>query len=226
MDPGDGRKFTEGEARQAVANAPKPGESVELTEEDKKRKAEIDKQNAEITAKNEKIKAGDAIAAKAFQEGKAAKQAKNYDLAIAKFNEGIEAVPDFVGTTPILLSLKMESLKDKGFLIYKEGTAAADPTMRKAKFEEANKSYDDGLAVFQQAMGILSQAEATTEPVELKRRDVLKHDLYALAAEIHRLKVAGGVDVTKIAEATTTFAEYLAIENDPEVKKLDANEAW
>ncbi len=220
MDPGDGRKYTEAEARQVASNTPKPGESASdgLSDEQKKANAEIDKKNAEITAKNEKIKAGDAIATKSFQEGKAAKEAKNYDLAVAKFNEGIEAVPDYVGSTPILLSLKMEALKDKGFLVYREGVATTDPAMRKAKFEQANKSYEDGLAAFQQAVGILSRAEATTDPVEQKRRDVLKHDLYAVASEIHRLKVAGGVDLSKIEEANTVIADYMALENDPAVK--------
>jgi len=79
LEPGDGRKYTEAEARQAAANAPKSGgsESGGVSEEDKKQNADIEKKNAEITAKNEKIKSADQTAANAYKEGKAALEANN-----------------------------------------------------------------------------------------------------------------------------------------------------
>lgn len=220
MDQGDGRKYTEAEARQAAANAPKTGgsESGGLTDEQKNANAEIERKNAEITAKNEKTKSADQIAAKAYDEGKAALKAENYDLAIVKFSEGILAVPDFVGSTPILLNLKMEALKNKGFKLYLEGAKSGDATIKKAKFEEANKAYDDALVGFQDALGIMSRAGAATDPAEQKRRDTLKHDLYLVAAETHRLKVAGGVDQSKITEAVAVITDYLTLENDPALK--------
>lgn len=220
MDQGDGRKYTEAEARQAAANAPKTdgSESGGLTDEQKNANAEIARKNAEITAKNEKTKSADQIAAKAFEEGKIASKAQNYDLAIAKFDEGIAAVPDFVGSTPILLNLKMEALKSKGYKFYLEGAKSGDTTIKKAKFEEANKAYDAGLAAFQMAMGVITKAEATNDAGELKRRDKMKYELYIVAAEIHRLKAAGGVDVTKLDEAVTVISDYIALENDPDLK--------
>jgi tetratricopeptide (TPR) repeat protein len=102
--------------------------------------------------------------------------------------------------------------------LYKEGATSTDMTLRKAKYEEANKAYDEALASFQDAMGVISRADAVTDPAEQKRREVVKHDLYAVAAEIHRLKIAGGVDQSKIAEANTVIADYLALETNPEVK--------
>lgn len=220
MNPGDGKKYTEAEARQAATGAQNSGgpESGGLSEEQKTQQADYEKKNAEITAKNEKIKNADATAIKANSEGQAALKAENYDLAIAKFNEGIAAVPDFVGSTPILINGKVLALKGKGFKLYKEGATSTDIALRKAKYEEANKAYDEGLAGFQDALGILSKAEASTDPAEQKRRDTLKHDLYAVAAEIHRLKVAGGVDQSKIADANTVITEYLALETNPELK--------
>ena len=220
LDTGDGRKYTEAEARQAATNTPKSDgtESGGLTEDQKKQQEDFEKKNAEITAKNEKIKNADATAIKANAEGQAALKAENYDLAVAKFNEGIAAVPDYVGSTPILINGKTLALKGKGFKLYKEGATSPDMALRKAKYEEANKAYDEALAGFQDAMGIISKAEASSDPAEQKRRDLLKHDLYAAAAEIHRLKVAGGVDQSKIAEASTVIADYLALETNPELK--------
>ncbi|MFN0278737.1 MAG: tetratricopeptide repeat protein [Pyrinomonadaceae bacterium] len=219
VQPGDGRKFTEAEARQAVANAPKgESDSGGLTDEQKKEQAEFEKKNADITSKNERTKAADAVAAKAFEEGKAASKAENYDLAIAKFNEGIAAVPDFVGSTPILVSLKMDALKTKGFKLYKEGATSGDSAVKKAKFEEANKIYDEALADFTVGLEVIKRAPAATDPAEQKRRDSLKHSLYVVATEVHRLKVIGGVDQSKTAEASAVIGEYLALETDPAAK--------
>jgi len=217
---GDGRKYTEAEAKQAAAGAPKSDGSKPAgpSVEEKKQQEEFEKKNAEITAKNEKIKNADATAIKANTEGQAALKAENYDLAATKFSEGIAAVPDYVGSTPILINGKMLALKGKGYKLYREGAALTDLAVRKAKYDEANKAYDEALASFQDAIGILSHAEASTDPVEQKRREKLKHDLYAAAAEIHRLKVAGGVDQSKIAEADTVITDYLALETDPEAK--------
>jgi tetratricopeptide (TPR) repeat protein len=220
VNPGDGRKYTEAEARQAAAIEQNSGGSKSggASDEEKAQQAEFAKKNEEIIAKNEKIKNADATAARANTEGQAALKAENYDLAVAKFSEGIAAVPDFVGSTPILINGKMLALKGKGFKLYKEGASAPDMAVRKAKFEEANKAYDEALAGFQDAIAVILRAEASIDPAEQKRRDVLKHDLYAAAAEIHRLKVAGGVDQSKIAEANTVINDYLTLETNAELK--------
>ena len=221
MNPGDGRKWSEAEVRKGVSVSAKSGDSgsAVATDDEKKAQADFEKKNAEISAKNEKIKGADAIAVKSNAEGNAALKAENYDLAIAKFSEGIAAVPDFIGSTPILLNGKMIALKAKGFKLYKEGATSADATLKKAKYEEANKAYDDALAAFQEAVAVIKRAEATTDAAEQKRRDTLRSDLYAAATEIHRLKVVGGVDLTKAADANAVITDYIALEADP-AKKL------
>lgn len=221
MLPGDGRKFTEAEVRDAIANRGTGNSGGELSPEDKKKKEEYDKQVAEINAKNEKIKARDAIASKSNDEGRAALTAKNWDVAIAQFSAGVEAVPDFVGSTPIMLLGKMLALKGKGFDIYRAGAALGDMAARREKYNEANKYYDDGLAAFAQALEVLKAAPAPADAVEQKKRDGIKTELYANAAEIHRIKAMGGVDVSRTAEAAKVFTEYIALETDP-ARKLQA----
>ncbi|MBK8465771.1 MAG: tetratricopeptide repeat protein [Chloracidobacterium sp.] len=223
MYPGDGRKFTEAEARQGAA-ASKPGDAgSEISEEERKAQAELAKKNEEINAKNEKTKNADAIATRANKEGYTALKADppNFDLAISKFSEGIEAVPDYVDSTPIMLNGKIEALKGKGHLIYKEGTATADRDLRRAKWDEANKSYDEGLEGFQRAIALLKTAAPTTDTVLSKRRETVRLSLYTVATEIHRLKAVTGVDVTKTAEASAIVTEYIALEPDLG-KKLEA----
>ena len=235
MYPGDGRKYTEAEAKKGAADIARSEDGTGPTEEEKKAQAEIDKKNAEIEANNEKIKNADAIATKANSEGYAAlseavtaSKAGNsalaltkYSDAIAKFKEGIDAVPDFVDSTPIMLNGKIDALKGKGHLFYKEGAVLADRDARKVKWDEANKLYDEALAGFQQAMAIFKAASPTTDAALIKRRETITLSLYSIAAEIHRLKGVTGVDASKVAEASTIYGEYIALLADP-VKKIEA----
>ena len=223
MNPGDGHKFTEAEARKGVAEATKSGDANSAADEEENRKrAEDEKKNAEIDARNKKVQNADAVALKSNSEGKAALDAENYDLAIAKYSEGVDAVPDFVGSTPIMLTGKMLALKGKGYKIYKEGATSSDTTTKTAKYADANKLYDDALAAFQPALAVIKAAPPTTDAVELKRREATTLNLYAAATEVHRLKA--GLDPSKIAEASTVFAEYIAMLTDP-AKKIDAQMA-
>ena len=231
MTPGDGSKLSEEEVRKgARTKAPAsngPGDTSsppQPTAEEKKQQEEFAKKNAEITDKNKKIQASDEIAKKSNEEGNAALKAENYDLAISKFSEGVAAVPDYVGSTPILLNGKVVALKAKGFKVYREGATQPDPEVRKTKYQEANKYYDDALAAFQQAINVIKTAEAAADPAEAKRRDVLQTDLHAAATEIHRLKAVSGVDTTKAADAEKVITAYVAMETDP-AKKLAAQMA-
>ena len=225
LAPGDGGKLTEEDVRKgAVAKAPAANGPAEPTAEDKKAQAEFEKKNAEIIDKNKKIQASDETARKSNEEGNAALKAENWDLAIAKFSEGVAAVPDYVGSTPILLNGKVIALKSKGFKAYREGATQADPQVRITKYQEANKSYDDALAAFQDAINLIKNAEAATDPADKKRRETLTADLYAAATEIHRLKAVSGVDTTKADDAEKVINAYIAMETDP-AKKLAAQMA-
>lgn len=220
VDEGDGRKLTEAEVREVLASAaniPAGG----LSAAQKKQQEELAKKNAEITEKNKKVQEGDAIASKANSEGIAALKAKNYEAAIAKFDEGVAAVPDFVGSTPVMLNGKMVAHKARAYDTYKEGAASADAALRKSKYEAANKDYDAGLAAFAQAMTVIKNAPAATDPTDQKNRASITAEILSNAMEIHRLKAVGGVDTTKGKEAAEVFGAYIAVETDP-AKKLTA----
>ena len=221
VNEGDGRRLSEAEARDAarLASTVAPGGLTETQKADaQKQREDFAKKNAEIKAKNEKMQADDEIARKADVEGKAALKEKNWDLAVAKFSEGIAAVPDYIGSTPVLLLGKMTALKNRGFDRYVEGAKSGDGTIRLEKYGLAKKEYNDALAAYAQAVDIIKKAEATADPKEQTFRKAVTTDLYATVIEVHRLMAVGQVDSTRVGEAETIIREYLAIETDPAKK--------
>jgi tetratricopeptide (TPR) repeat protein len=216
---GDGRKLTEDEVREVVA-AVGTG-TGQMTEEDRKKQAELEKKNAEIAAKNRQIQESDAVASKANTEGIAALKAGDYTLAINKFTEGVAAVPDYVGSTPVLLNGKMVALKARGHNIYKEGATSPDANVRRERYEVANRDYDEALAAYEQAMQVIKNAPAPTDAAGQKQRQNLTLELMSNAMEVHRLKAVSGVDTTKGKAAEAIFEQYFAVETDP-VKKTAA----
>lgn len=209
--PGDGRKLTEAEARSGAASA---GNAGQMTEAEKKAREELIAKNAAIAANNEKIKNADEVARKSVEAGRDALKANDWDTAIARFGEGAAAVPDFVGSTPILLNGKMAALKGKGYAFYKEGASSPDPAVRKAKYEQANKLYDEALVAFKQAIEVIDKAEPSADAAETTRRNAMRSDLYALATELHRLKAVGNIDTTKTDDAQQVVMTYVGFETD------------
>jgi tetratricopeptide (TPR) repeat protein len=212
VNEGDGRKLTEAEAREAAKGAmaaPAGGTS----EADKKAQAELAAKNAEIMKKNEKLQADDETARRANTEGKAALAAKDWNLAIAKFDEGIAAVPDYVGSTPILIAGKMIALKSRGFDLYVQGAKATEASAKIEKYNAAKKEFLAALAAYTQAADIVKK-DTSTDPKDQALRKSIMNDLYLTAIEVHRLMAVAQVDTTHTAEAEALINEYLAQETD------------
>lgn len=217
VNEGDGRKLTEAEVREAAkgaAEAPAGGPS----EADKKAQAELAAKNAEILKKNQKLQADDETARRANTEGKAALAAKDWDLAISKFDEGITAVPDYVGSTPILIAGKMIALKSRGFDLYVQGAKSTEASVKIEKYNAAKKEFLAALASYTQAADIVKK-DTSADPKDQALRKSIMNDLYLTAIEVHRLMAVAQVDTTHTAEAEALINEYVAQETDP-VKKI------
>ena len=219
---GDGKVLTEDEAK-SLANQALPAEGEQLSEAQKKEIEELNKKNAEIEARNNKIKQGDETVRRAEAEGKAALAAKNWDLAIAKYSEGIEAVPDYVGSTPVLMNGKLVAHRNRGYNLYLEGAQSKEAPVRLAKYADAKKEFDEAIKTFEAARVILKTAGPGTDPNEQKFRASVAHELLTNAVEVYRLEAVGQVNTTRTAEAGPLFEEYIAAETDP-VKKLKARQ--
>ncbi|HXH68877.1 MAG TPA: tetratricopeptide repeat protein, partial [Pyrinomonadaceae bacterium] len=171
----------------------------------------------EVTAKNEKNKNNDALIQKAFSEGNNAFKEKNYDLAISKFDEGINAEPDFVGSAPVLLNAKGAVLKDKGFASYSQGAKSTDAALKASMFESAKKDWNAAMDSYSKGLAILKTATAPDAAAQ-KSYDANKMNLLNNLVEVHRLMSKSGVDKSKATEAKAAYEQYFAVETDAALK--------
>lgn len=220
---GDGKKLSEEEVRQALAAPATPGSNTagapQLSADDKKKLDEQNKLIEEIKVKNERKKNSNAITQKALEEGDKAFKAKNYDLAITKFDEGIAADPEFAGSAPILLNYKAAALKERGFGLYKQ-SATADAATKAANFENARKDYLQAISAFDKGLNILKTASSTDAATQ-KKYESSKNDILTNYVEVYRLMTRLGGDTSKSKEAIPIFEQYTAVETDA-AKKLKA----
>ena len=226
---GDGKRYTEEEARQILAAPKKSGgnttdaaansNSKPATAEEiaaaKKAQAEYEKQKAEIEARNEKVKNINQVVDKALSEGKAAFDAKNYDLAITRYAEGYSADPEFAGTAPVFLNNKALTLKLRGYDSYKK--SATDTANKAALMESAKKDFSEAISDFNKSLTVLKAATTTDAKLQ---KDYESYRRVALAGlvETHRLMLGTRADQTRGKEALAALEEYIALEADPALK--------
>lgn len=156
--PGDGTRWTEEQVRSAATN---PG-GGELTEEQKKELAELEKKRAEIEAKNQKAQEFNEIINKALEEGRKAFETKNWDVAVIKFREGYEAGPDFLGSAPGFLNNVALTLQQRGVENYNASVKSSDATEKADLREKAAKDFVEGLTAAGKALKLVETGEAGT----------------------------------------------------------------
>lgn len=217
LDEGDGRKLTEAEVRTAITQGTAAGggsSSGQLTAEQKKQMAEEQAKIDAIKAKNAKAESNNTLIAAALKEGNAAYEAKNYDVAVAKYTEGIQVDPDFAGSAPILLNNKGTVLRARAIQVYNQNVKSTDPTAKLAALKSVRQDFSDSIASFEQSWNILK----TANPADVGDPKTLeggKAGALSGAAETFRLMaLTEQVDDTKTATARTMIPEYLAMETD------------
>ncbi|MBA3334669.1 MAG: carboxypeptidase regulatory-like domain-containing protein [Acidobacteria bacterium] len=226
LNEGDGKRLAEDEVRKALADtstaaaAPVGGKPAELTAEQKKQQAEYDKQVADVTSKNKKIEQSTTIIKTSLEEGSKAFEAKNFDLAIAKFDEGYNADPDFAGTAPVLLNNKSSVLINRATINYNLGVKNPDAAAKKAAMDSVKADYANAVTASDKAIKLLTGATAPDATVQ-KNYDANKFQALANRKEAYRLMTKTGADRTKGKETLTAFSEYIALETDAK-KKSDA----
>jgi len=207
---GDGKIPTEEEIRAAL-NSVSTTPTNELTAEEKKQQEEIAKKNAEITAKNERIKGANEVINRSISEGKKAYDAGDWDTAIAKFDEGYNADPDFPGTAPVFLNNKADALKQRAISHYKK--IATDAANKPSLMEAAKKDFMESINATQKAVDILKSATSTEANVQ-KGYDTNRNVAYSIMTDAYRLLIETRADESKAPEAAQTVDAYMAIEPD------------
>lgn len=235
---GDGKVLTEEEVRAALSGNGKPAQQNtaqttaqptaeqpaaqktdqpqrQPTEKEiadaKKAKAEYDKQVADVTAKNQKIEKNTSVINAALKDGSSAFDAKNYDLAIAKFDEGYNADPEYAGSAPILLNNKALALRLRGFDAYKQSTT--DAANKAALMEKAKKDFTDAADAGQKGLTILKGATTTDANLQ-KEYAASKYNTLTNLVEVYRLMILTKADTTKSKEAMAVYQEYFEVEPD------------
>ena len=212
VSEGDGRRFTEEEARAAAKNetpAAASGGGGE-TEEQKKARAELEKKNAEIMAKNKQAEDANKVVNAALKAGEAAFVAKNYDAAIAEFDKGVAADPNFAGSAPPLLNYKGVAHQRRAMATY---NAAADAAARTAAAGTIKADLDAAVAAFNRGLEIL-KTDGPASGVEPARLNLTRTQLLANLLEAHGIGGRLAPDPTRDAAAAAVLEQYVAAEPD------------
>lgn len=213
LDPGNGRKLTETEAKSFAASGPSDsGGTTQLSAEDKKKMEEAKKKNAEIEEANKKITSANETVNRTFKAGNEALTAKKYDEAIALYDEGINADPTHPGA-PSLMTNKSVALRARGVDRFNAALKATDDATKTSGLEAAKKDFKDAADAATKAVEMLKAQTPPTDPAAQKSFEANKYFALAARAEAMRL-YAGKVDPTQSDAAIAAYQEYMAAETD------------
>lgn len=213
LSPGDGKRLTRADIKTLMANnsGGTTGGGKESAEARAKR-ADLLKKNEEITASNKKAEESNAVVERTFKAGNAALQAKNYDLAITQYNEGIAADPEHPGA-PALMTNKTLALSARAVDEYNTAAKSADGPAKDAGIEAAKKDWRDAAESGAKAVAMLKAQPAPTDPAAANSAKLNLYYALVARAEATRLFVVK-VDATKADAGVTAFEEYIAAEPD------------
>lgn len=222
LGAGDGKVLSETEVRELAKQAK---EATPMSEADRKKAdEEYQKQLAKYNEDKKKAEDVHKIVNDSLQAGDAAFKAKNYDLAVSKFDEGINADPTFEGSAPVLLNYKGVALKQRAFDAYVRGTK--DPATKEAEMGKAKADFLASIAAYDQGLKVIESVNtmntaAAAGGVDAATLEKSKYNLLSNSVESYRLIVRTKADITKAKDAGPIFEQYFVAEADP-AKKLSA----
>ena len=225
--PGDGTKMPEDEVRKAATTPRKAGgaETPQNTEEAKKAQTEFDAKKKEVEEKNKKAENVNQIVSAALKAGNDAFAAKIYDLAISKYDEGITADPEYVGSAPIFNNNRATALMSRAIDTYNKSVKLTDVTEKVAGLTATRKDLADSADGFLRSWNVLKNAPAT-DIVDRANYEATKLNALRGARDTFQMAVrTEQVDPATIEAARILIPEYLAVESDG-TKKAQASLAF
>jgi tetratricopeptide (TPR) repeat protein len=215
LSPGNGRRFTEEEAKTATAgggSAKTSGGGGESAE-DKAKREELEKKNEEIKKSNEKAENINKVVGDSFKAGNEALTAKNYDEAVKQYDIGLAADPEQAA----LLTNKAAALKARGVDRYNAAIQAKDDAARTSGIDAAKEDFKNAAEASDKAFDLLKKESAGVDPTEQKRQAANKYAAASVRAEAYRLYVSKGGS-TQADAGIAAFEDYMAVETDPAKK--------
>jgi tetratricopeptide (TPR) repeat protein len=215
LDPGDGRRLTPDEVREGAALAATGGQ---LTDDQKKAQAERAAKVKEVTEKNTKIEQETKIIEASLKEGNDAFTAKNWDLAVAKYDAGINANPTFAGSAPVLMNNKGAALRERAVITYNTNVRSTDAGAKVAAFAKVKADLGEAAESHHKAWMLLKNAPANeiTGPV---KENQIATAVRGAADTFRLMALTEQVDETKLPFAQEILVEYQKVETDAAKKE-------
>lgn len=215
---GAGKKLTEAEVRQAVAggsaNSTNASSAGKPTEEQKKAQEERAKLEAEYAEKKKKVESETAIIQAALKEGNDAFNSRNYDAAIAKYDQGIQANPTFVGSAPVLMNNKATVLKERAVDFHNQSVKATDPAAKTENYTKSKKDFADAVDTYNASWGILKNAPAADIQDQTSYQANKTSTLNGFRNLVKAMVQTEKVEPEKVPTIAALLEEYLAFETD------------
>ncbi len=160
--------------------------------------------------------------AKSLNDGNEAFRAKKYDLAIAKYDEGIKADPEYVGSAPTLHANSGIARTQRSVETYNRAIKEADQDVKAKALKSCNKDLADSANDFVAAWKILKNVPAA-EIYDRGQYETAKLQTVQGAKETLQMAVrTQQVDQQVIDAAILLLPEYIALEPDP-TKRSEAS---
>jgi tetratricopeptide (TPR) repeat protein len=189
----------------------------QLTDENRKLyEAEV-KRCTEGVAKNEKLKNSIEIVNRTLKEGAAALDKKDYETAVAKFDEGYNADPDYWGSATVMLRNKAIALRARGVDKFNTGAKNSDKAARSAAIVDAGKDFQASVDALQKAVDVFGKSTAPADATQAKSFNDGKFTVISDRVESYRLLVKA--DPNKAGDAVKAYEEYLTAEPDATKKQ-------
>jgi tetratricopeptide (TPR) repeat protein len=202
--------------------ADETGQAPQESEQSKKEREELEKKNAEIQARNEKVTKTNDLIAQAFKEGNAAFTAGDFDLAITKYDEGLAADPDFLGSVPTLTNNRSAALAARAIATYNKAAKMTEPSERSAALAKVKQDFVDAAAGFQHSWDLLKTPPPTTVMDAAQYEKVRSGALRGGMDVFEKAVRTKQVDEKLIESAKVLVPEFINIETDA-AKKRAAN---
>jgi tetratricopeptide (TPR) repeat protein len=207
---GDGRRYTEAEAKDAVkGGGTDAGKPPTESAADKARRDAAAKQ---YEAEKVKVANVNEVLNRTFKAGNDAMTAKNYDEAVRQYDEGLAADPEQV----VFYARKANALRSRGVDHYNLSVKSTDAAVKTSELEIAKKDFQLAADTINKGNDIAKKEAVGTDPAASAAR---KLEILSGRAETMRLLVK--VDPSQGEAALTAYQEYIAAESDA-VKKAKA----
>ena len=217
--PGDGTRLTEDEVKlgSTMAGAT-DADRAKMSEDQKKAQAEYEAKVKEVEAKNAKATKVNEVVGRALKEGNEAYTAKNFDLAIAKYTEGIEVDPQYVGSAPVFYNNRGAALIARAVNSYNAAIKATDASQKVQGLAAAKKDLSDAAEGYLNSWNVLKNAPAA-DIADKANYEAAKATTLKGARDVFRMSVkTEQVDTPGIEAAKVLIPEYLNMEQDAAAK--------